>query len=221
VNDVPPPPPPPYGSVPAPAGGPDVGAAISYGWNKFTQNVGPLIAIVVAPIVVLLVLEFVGFVVVRGFFGILFFVALALLVSMVAYLGIFNAGLMATSGQPVDFGKAFQTDRWGDWIVFSILYGLLLAVGYALCLIGALFVIAFWGLAPFYFLDQGKSAGEALSASLAATRSNPGLPLALGLLALVGWVGSIVCIGSLVTIPIAIIGAAFLYRQATGQSVAP
>jgi len=222
VNDVPPPPPPPYGAVPPGGASPDVGAAISYGWNKFSANVGTFIAIIVLPAAVTFVLELIGIFVVRGFIGLFFFVALALLVGAVAYLGIFNAALMATSGQSIDFAKAFQTERWGEWISFSLLYGLMLAVGSVICGIGALFVIAFWGLAPFYFLDQGKGPTEALSASFATTRSKPGLPVALGLLGIVGWAGGLLCgIGSLISVPVAIVGAAYLYRYATGQAVAP
>jgi uncharacterized membrane protein len=225
VSDVPPPPPPPpppggFGT-PAPSSSPDIGAAISYGWNKFTQNVGPLIAIIVIPIAILIVIELIGIFVIQGFFGFAVFFALALLISVVAYLGIFNAALMATRGEHIDIGKAFTTDRWGEWIGFAIVYGLMLAVGYAICGVGALVVIAFWGLAPFYFLDGGKGIGDSLSASLAATRQNSGLPLALAVLGLIGWAGGLVCIGGLITYPLAIIGAAYLYRNVTGQSVAP
>ncbi len=224
MTDPPPPPPPPPSSfgTPSPASGPDVGVALSYGWKKFQENVGPLIGIILAPVAVLIVLELIGVFVVQGVVGFVVFFALALLLAMVAYLGIFNAALMATSGQPVDFSKAFQTDRWGEWIGFALVYGLMLAVGYALCFVGALFVVAFWGLAPFYFLDQRKSVGEALSASLAATRANPGLPLALGICGLVAWAGGILCgIGALVTIPMGVIAGAFLYRRVNNQPVAP
>ena len=36
-----------------------------------------------------------------------------------------------------------------------------------------------FGLAPFYFLDQNMSLGDAFSASLEKTRSTPGLPIAI------------------------------------------
>ncbi len=226
MSDVPPPvpPPPPPGGfgAPPPSSSPDIGAALSYGWKKFTENVGPLIGIILAPVAVFIVLILIGTLVVKGAFGFLLFEALGLLVSVVAYLGIFNAGLMATSGQRVEFGKAFSTDRWGEWIGFAIVYGLMLGVGSLFCGVGALVVIAFWGLAPFYFLDGRRSLGDALSASFEATRSNSGLALALVVLAIVGWAGGLVCgIGALVTYPLAIIGAAFLYRNVTGQPVAP
>lgn len=228
MSDVPPSVPPPSGpppggfGTPPPASGPDIGAAISYGWKKFTENMGPLIVIILAPVVVLIALLLIGTLVVKGIVGILVFEALGLLVSLVAYLGIFNAGLMATNGQNVDVGKAFSTDRWGEWIAFALVYGLMIGVGSLFCGIGALVVIAFWGLAPFYFLDGRKSLGDAMRASLEATRSNSGLALALVVLAIVGWAGGLVCgVGALVTYPLAIIGAAYLYRQVNGQPVAP
>src|SRR4029077_19391595 len=96
---------PPYGTGPPAGGSPDVGTALSYGWNKFTENVGPFIGIILAPIAVLIVLELFGLFVVRGAIGFLFFFALALLIGSVAYIGIFNASLMATSGQRVEFAK--------------------------------------------------------------------------------------------------------------------
>ena len=222
MTDVPPPPPPSSFGAPPPSSGPDVGASLSYGWKKFQENVGPLIGIILAPFAVLFLIEIIGAVVIRGFFGFFFFYALALLVAAVAYLGIFNAGLMATRGEKVDFGKAFQTDRWGEWIGFAIVYGLMVSIGSLFCGVGALVVIAFWGLAPYYFLDQRKGIGEALSASLEATRRISGMPLALAVAALVAWAGGLVCgVGALVTMPLGFIAGAYLYRFANGQAVAP
>jgi uncharacterized membrane protein len=183
--------------------------------------VGPLILIVLAPVAVLLVIDLIGIFVIKGWVGFLFVAAFGVFVAMVGYLGIFQGALMATRGETVDFAKAFQTDRWGEWIGFAIVYGLMVAIGLAVCYVGALVVIAFWGLAPFYFLDRRMKIGDAISASFQTTRSNSGLPVALAVLGLVGGVGGFVCIGWLVTIPLAIIGAAYLYRHATGQPVAP
>jgi uncharacterized membrane protein len=105
---------------------------------------------------------------------------------------------------------------------FAFVYGLMLAAGYLVCFVGALVVIAYWGLAPYYFLDQRMSIGQALRSSLQATRRHDGLPMALAICGLVAWAGGLICgIGSFVTIPLAVIAGAFLYRYAAGQSVAP
>jgi len=158
---------------------------------------------------------------VDGFFGRLVFGVLSMLVSFVAQLGIFNAGLMLTRGEAPDLGKAFSTQRWVEWFVFAFVFGLMVGIGTLFCGVGALVVIAFWGLAPYYFLDQGLGLGASLRRSLETTRSTPGLPLALALTALVGSLGVILCwVGLLVTTPVAYVGTAFLYRRATGQAVA-
>jgi uncharacterized membrane protein len=129
---------------------------------------------------------------------------------------------MVTRGEPVDIGRAFSSDRWGEWIVFSFLFGLFVVVGAVFCLIGALVVLAFWGLAPYYFIDQRTGVGEAFSRSFEKTRATPGLPLAIALTALVGWIGVILCgIGALITMPIGYVGVAYLYRRVNGQVVAP
>jgi uncharacterized membrane protein len=218
--DVPPPGPPP--SRP-PTGGssPDAGAALSYGWKKFQQHVGPLLLIILIPIAVQIVINLIGQFVLEGVFGIVFLSVVGTLLNLMLAIGIFNAGLMITAGQVPDVAKAFSTDRWGEWIVFSFVFGLFVGVGALFCGVGALVVIAFWGLAPFYFLDQGMGLGEAFRASLAKTRSTSGLPLALALTALVGVLGVIACyIGVFVTMPIAYVGCAYLYRVANNQPVA-
>jgi uncharacterized membrane protein len=221
VNDFPPPPPPPpYGApVPGP-GGPDVGAAISYGWAKFQQNVGPLLIAVLVPVAVQLVLSLIGQSLVDSRPVWLLFQILAIAVNAVAGLGIYRVALMITAGEPADVGKAFQYDRIGEWIVFSFVFGVLVAVGLVLCLVPGLFFLAFFGLAPFFFLDKGLSLGDALRASREAVRSK-GLAFPILLSIIVGVLGIVACfVGLFVTVPIAYIAVAYLYRYATGQPVA-
>jgi hypothetical protein len=160
VTDLPPPVPPPAGPPPgAPA--PDAGSALSYGWAKFQENVMTVLGVILLPVVVQFVLVFVGRAVVQGFVGILVFQALSYLVSLVAAIGIFNVGLMVTAGETPDLGRAFTSDRWPEWMAFAFVFGLLVAVGALFCGIGALVVIAFFGLAPFFFIDKQMSLGAA------------------------------------------------------------
>ena len=62
MTDLPPPPyqPPPFGAQPPGGGSPDVGAALSYGWKKFQENVGPLLAVVLIPVAVQVVLSIIS-----------------------------------------------------------------------------------------------------------------------------------------------------------------
>src|SRR6476620_5594380 len=220
MSDVPPPPPPSFGQ-PAPASSPDAGKALSYGWSKFQANAGVLIAVIVIPFAVQLVLNLIGQFVIRNLFGILLFSLIGLVVGAALNIGIFNAALMLTRGETPNVGKAFSTDRWGEWIVFAIVFQLFVGVGAIFCGVGALIVLAFFGLAPYYFLDQNKSLGDAFSASLEATRANSGMPLAIALTVLVGFLGFVLCyVGALVTLPLAYVAVGFLYRAANNQQAA-
>jgi uncharacterized membrane protein len=199
------------------AGTADVGTAISYGWAKFQQNAGPMLGVVLIPLAVQIVLSAIG----RGIGSFGVFVVFSLVsevASLMLSIGLFNAGLMVTAGERVEIGRAFSTDRWGEWILFAFVWSVMVLVGAVFCLVGAFVVIAIWGLAPFYFIDQRMSLGDALSASSRATAAIPGLRVNLALVALIGIAGVIACgVGVLVTMPIAYIGAAYLYRVANNQ----
>lgn len=221
MNDVPPPPPPPYGSPPPGAGNPDVGSALSYGFNKYFANVGPVLAVIFIPVLAQFAISLFGQLVVKGIFGYAVFQIISILVSMILYYAVYHMGLMITAGEKADIGKAFENDRWGEWFGFSVVYGLMVGIGIALCVIPGLFVIAFFGLAPYYFIDQRMSIGEALTASREVATSR-GFALPVILCVIVGALGAIACgIGLLVTAPAAYIAVAFLYRGATNQVAAP
>jgi len=215
------PPPPSYGSPPSGGQSPQVGTALSYGFNKYFANVGPVLAVIFIPVVAQLVISLFGQFVVGGVFGYAVFEIISVLVSMVLYYAVYHMGLMITAGEPADIAKAFQNDRWGEWFAFAIVYGLMVGIGLALCLVPGLFVIAFFGLAPYYFIDRGMSIGEALTASREAASSR-GFALPVILCVIVGALGAIACgVGLLVTAPAAYIAVAFLYRGATNQVAAP
>jgi uncharacterized membrane protein len=220
VTDIPPPPPfPPPSGPPPGAGGPDAGAALSYGWKKFQENVGPLLAVVLIPVAVQVIVGAIGQSI-KGVFALVLFQLIAIVVSSIAGLGIYRVALMITAGEPVSVGKAFQYDRMAEWVVFSVVFGLGLFFGLALCIIPGVLFLAYFGLAPFYFLDGGLSLGEAFSASREAV-SSKGLAFPILLSIIVGVLGVIACIvGVLVTEPIAYIAVAYLYRYAAGQPVA-
>jgi uncharacterized membrane protein len=219
VTDLPPPPPP--WSAPQPSGGsPDVGVALSYGWNKFQANVGPLLAVILIPAASQLVLSLIGRTIVHSLVGAVLFQILGTVVGAIAGIGIYRVALMITAGEPVSVGKAFEYDRWGEWIIFSFVFGLMVGVGLVLCIIPGLFVLAYFGLAPFYFIDGRLSLGDSLSASRQAVQSK-GLAFPILLSIIVGGLGLIACfVGVFITEPIAYVAVAFLYRFAAGQPVA-
>jgi uncharacterized membrane protein len=217
VNDVPPPPP-PYGS-PMPGGSPDVGSALSYGFNKYFANVGQVLLIILVAFLAQVVIQILE-IGVHSFFLKAIFGIIGLVVGAMVSIGIYNAALMITAGTVPTVSTAFSYDRWGEWVVFSIVYGLMVGIGLVLCLIPGLFVLAFFGMAPYFFIDRGMSIGDAFSASREAASRGFAVPVLLSVI--VGALGFIACgIGALVTAPAAYIAVAFLYRGATNQVAAP
>lgn len=218
MNDVPPPPP-PYGSPPPGAGSPDVGTALSYGFNKYFANLGPVLLIILVAFAAQVIVSLFRLVF-DSLFLQLFFLIVGVVVSAVVNIGIYNAALMITAGRTPTVGEAFTSDRWGEWIVFSIVYGLMVGIGLAFCIIPGLFVLAFFGMAPYYFIDRGMSMGDAFTASREAAGRGFAVPVILSII--VGALGLILCgIGALITMPAAYIAVAFLYRGANNQVAAP
>ena len=220
VPPVPPTMPPREGAAPIPGGGPSAGPALSYGWTKFQQTAGVFIGIIVVAFVAQIVLSIIGQTSGSIAFSLLMSLA-GWIVSLVAQYGMFNAALMVTRGESPTIGTAFQNDRWGQWVGFSIVYGICVGVGLILCGVGIILTAGLFGLAPFFFIDGRKSIGESIAASFNATKSNGSLLVALILCELVGFAGFIACgVGALVTIPLATMAVASIYRGLIGAPVA-
>ena len=119
-------------NVPPPPGVPgqpqlDVGEAVGYGWKKFQQYAGPLI------LIVLIIVRrqpdrrsVLRFTIDSLFLGALLAV-LFCIIGQILTIGIINASLMVTRGETPEVGKAFSTEHLGQFIVGSILYGLIVA----------------------------------------------------------------------------------------------
>lgn len=222
MTDVPPPPPPqpPSFGAPPPGSSPDVGAALSYGWNKFTQNAGPLIIAFLIPAVGSFIFNSLGSFVFRSLFLNILFSLIGIVVNAALGIGIYRVALQITAGEPADLGKAFTYDRWAEWIIFSIVYGLIIGVGLILCLIPGIILLYFFALAPYFFLDQNMDFGSAMTAAReAASSKGVGFPVLLCII--VGVLGAVACfVGVLVTAPLAYVAVAYLYRYAIGQPAA-
>jgi len=192
---------------------------LSYGFNKYFANFGAVILIILVAFAAQIAVQILEIAVssffLKAVFGIIGFV-----VSAAVSIGIYRAALMLTAGVQPTVSTAFTYDRWAEWIVFSIVYGLMVGIGLVLCLIPGLFVLAFFGMAPYYFIDQKMSLGEALTASREAAGRGYAVPVIISII--VGALGFIACgIGALITAPAAYIAVAFLYRGATNQVAAP
>ena len=220
MSNVPPPPNvPPPGPPPVSGGSPDIGAALSYGFSKYFANVGPVLIVVLLPIAVQIVISVIGRLIFDSLIGSLFIQVLTWVVSAVAALGIYQTALMITRGETPDVARAFTTDRWGEWFVFSIVWGLIIGIGFLLCIIPGIIALAFLGTAPYFFLDQRLSIGDSLRAAWETGKRGYALPTIIAII--VGVLGVILCgIGVLITAPAAYIAVGYLYRHANQQPIA-
>src|SRR5262245_33479334 len=195
---VPPPPPPGYGTPPPPGyppqaqGGPggwSVGNAFTYGWQKFTQNLGPLVllalAILAAGIVVYVVrLVFVGALDVgsdgdNGFFSALLFVSLAFglvqwIIGQLIAAGVAKASLEIVDGRRPEIGTAFQGYSLGQVLLASILTGLIVFVGLFLCVLPGIIAGFLLSFTTYFVVDRGMTATQAIQASFEFTSQRVG-----------------------------------------------
>jgi len=213
----------PVGGQPAMAGAgggnmmmgtPDIGAALSYGWNKFLANIGNIVIIwliviavnvvfnglsrTTSSVVLSLVISIIGF-----------------LASMIVQIALIRVGLLITSGQVPTPAAAFSTERLAPFVIASLLYGVGIALGLVVLCIGAL-IVAFLGyFYGYYVLDQNQEPIDSLKSSFQLTSKNFGT---VGLFSIVAILLSI-CTCGLAT-PFVQIATAYMYRTLNGQPVA-
>jgi hypothetical protein len=252
-NTPPPPPPPPTGDAypppqpgayapmpggPPPPGSPagrerlDVGRALSYGWAGFTANLGPVLLIVLAVVVVGVGVNALSLAFSNEFVSFLLSLV-AFVVGLVIALGLIRAALTITDGAKPSIGEVFTGDGVVQYAIASIVLGAAFAVINFVGVITIIlfpitfiltavlgFFVQFFGYA---IVDENSGAFEGIQRSFQLVRSNLGELILLWLVALgVNIVGALLCgVGLLVTIPLTAIAWAYAWRTLTGGQVAP
>jgi hypothetical protein len=140
-------------------------------------------------------------------------VALAFwLLAMVATIGVQRAA---------SFADLLTTDNVVKYVLFVIVYIASVAVGLLLCVLPGLLAAFYLQLGPYYVIDRGAGVREAVLSSVRAVRSHPAagfvMLLVNGLAVLLG--GLFYGLPTLVTLPIASLFTAYLYRQFNGEPV--
>jgi uncharacterized membrane protein len=221
-----PPPAQPYGGGGMPQL--DVGAALSYGWKKFTENVGPFVVLMIAVAVAGIVIQFVQRVLTPngGFAGLFWGLALsvaAFVAMQIVQAGVWRAGLVVTRGHKPEVALLTETSNIGAYIILSILIGLGLIVGLMLCILPGIAWLIFTAYAPLLVLDRGMEPVEAISTSFRWVKDNFGQVFVILLVCFILYVaGGLLCgVGLLVTAPVALVAITYSYRALTNEPVAP
>ena len=142
-------------------------------------------------------------------------------VTIVVTVGVVRAAIRATLGQEPGFDALLDGHNLGRYVLFQIAYALMAGFGILLCILPGLLVIFFFQLGPYYVLDRGMRVRDAFAASALAIRRNlPAALLMTVLNALVLLLGSLFFgLLTLLTLPIASLFTAYLYRRFNDETV--
>ena len=214
------------GAQPAGGGGApgtlEIGAALSYGWNKFVQYIGQIIVIVLIIVAVQVVFNILRQVIVgsiNSFFVGLFvgsiFWAASWFITFMLNAGLIRAALAITRGETPEPSMLFSTEKLGPYAVASIIVTLLFFVGLLACCIGALVVLFFTYFYGFYVIDRDVEPWESIKASYELVTQNVGTLFLLMLVVVV--INLFTCgLGSGVTF----IALAYAYKTLNGDAIA-
>ncbi|MGZ4437661.1 MAG: hypothetical protein ACXVW6_08475 [Nocardioidaceae bacterium] len=253
---LPPPPPGTYGyggpgDYGQPAAPYSIGNAFSYGWKKFTENVGPILLAMLAIAVGVIMLQLIGNAISTSLMttkttagldaqgnptftstgGATFAsITVSLLFSVVSFVvnlgiqaGIIRGALDLTYGRPLSLGSMFSGLNLVQVALASVILAILTVVGLVLCILPGLVVLFFTAYTLYFVIDKEMSAIEAIQASATLVNRNFGVLLGFFLATVLAYVvGALLCgVGLLAAIPIVLIATAYTYRTLQGETVAP
>jgi uncharacterized membrane protein len=234
------PPPPPGGFQPPVGGGSPYSApdAIGYGWRKFKDNAGVMIAATLIVGVATIVLGTLSEVIAPSpsFFtsGDFDFDAGATVASLVAQaisgtigyilIAMLTKGAIdVVDGGTFDIGKAFGALNLVNVLITGLLISVLSTIGFTLCILPGLIFSIFAYFTIYFVVDKDQDPIEAIGSSFSLVAANFGNGLLTGLLAvLVLLAGALLClVGLLAAIPIITLAGAYAFRRFQGEPVVP
>ena len=200
----------------------DIGAALSYGWEKFVANLGTMILIVAiffgVQLVFNIVVQFLrpnGLITGLLVTGVI--IAIAVFVGFMIEAGLIRAALAITEGRPPEANMMFSTERLVPFAIGAVIVALLSFVGILVCCIGYVVVrlfLLFWG---FYILDPKRynEPVDAIKNSFNLVSKNAGDVLVFAI---------VVVVINIVTCGLAIgvteIATGYAYKQLNGDPIA-
>lgn len=224
----------------------NIGEALSWAWAQFKANPGPMVVPGLLFLVLVVVLTGASFGLLRpstdtvsygsgatlqvstgpGAGAVAAFILVYLVFIVAAFYitaSMIAGALRVADGQPVTMSTFLKPERIGAVIGTSIVVGLIVSIGMALCIIPGLIAIFLLQFAVFFVVDKRVSLGEALSASSGLARvsvSNSLLTLVVSYA--ITYVGMLLCyVGLIATMPIGQLFYAHCFRRMTGGYVAP
>jgi uncharacterized membrane protein len=226
-----------------------VGDAFTWGWNKFSANVGTILLAILLYWAILVVVSVVAYFILTGIFvhgstityapdgspqfnggsgAFASFFVFALVemvfIFILAFLqaGIIRGALMLANGQRLEVGHMFNFSNFGTIAIAAVMVAIATGIGGLFCGVGALVVWFFTAFYLFFIVDKGQGAWESIMSSINLITSNFGKVILL-LLACIGAyiVGALLCgLGLLVAVPVAVLALTYGYRKLQGDPIA-
>jgi uncharacterized membrane protein len=230
----PPPPPPPPSAPEGSAEGFSAPDAIGFGWNKFKDNVGPILVGVLIVLVVSIVANILAGIIsggsgspfgpdamefsVAGLLASLISTAVSVVLSAVFA----RAALDVVDGRPFDFMSAFGRLNLVNVLIASLLVSVIVTIGFVLLVIpGLIALFLTWFTTLFVVDDDAESPVKAIGDSVKLISNNVGDALLLALLSVLVIIAGIIAlvVGLVVAYPVTAIASAYAYRRFRGQPV--
>ncbi|MEV6097533.1 hypothetical protein [Nocardia sp. NPDC051981] len=236
------PPPPgglPPGAMPPPAGAPpaelapkqgytppretlDVGAALTYGWDRFRLNPIPWVGMVLIGMIAWLVVTLlVNMVDVQSLSAVVLLFAVASLVVWLLQAAMIRGALYETDGTPPDFPAFFGFVNAGNVLITALIVFALCLVASIACVFPAIIVGVLCMFALHFVIDQDQNPIAAIQSSVRLVVANAlqVTLLALGVL-IMTVIGTLLCgLGLLVAGPVTAIATTYAYRSLTNGLV--
>lgn len=230
---------PPYGQPGYPGQTVQVQDAFSYGWNRFTQNVGVILGGVLTYVAVLAGLSVAFWAILVGTaqttvdpvtgevstaggfafgFGTFLFVAVLVVLGFLVQAAVVNVSLLVTRGKKLEYADFFRYPNLGTVILAALLIGLATGV-LAITIVGPIVFVFFAQFTLFYVIDKKLGVFDAFKASFTVVSRNLGTVVLLFLgVYLAQLVGTLLCyVGLLVALPVAQIATAYVYRRLNAE----
>jgi len=199
----------------------DVGLALGYGWAKFTENLGAMVAVVAIYFGVTLVFNFVAnFIRIgNGITAALFSFMLVLggmFLAMLVEAGLIRTALTVTTGARPDPAMMFSTERIVPYLLGAILVTILSFVGLLACCIGFIVVRVLLLFFGFFVLDPQRQVepADSLKRSYDLVRTDAG---SVVLFAIVIVVINLLTCG--LAIGVTELATGYAYRQLNGDPI--
>jgi hypothetical protein len=197
-----------------------IGNFISEGWKFTKEHLGFLISYVIIMLVISGLFSGVAEALKdqgRTLLSVLMHLA-GWVVGTFIQMGLYNSALMITSGIKPGFDQLYSNDRhFVSYVLSSILFSIMFLIGFLLLIVPGFYVLARYGLFPFFVIDKDMGPVEALKAASKASEGKRWfLFLLFIVLALLNIAGILLLgIGVLFTIPITFLALTSVYRRLT------